>query len=296
LRSKQVASIESGVVKEAARNSTQIPREVYLLGFAQFLGGIGFSTLISSFAIFMLERYDFDALQTGFTMMAGSMVMVAVNVWGVPLSNRHLSLARSVVLGGVVNGLGMIGLAISAQLNASLCAAAVIFAGNALRGATSTAYVGSFTNDSNRGSVFAVAQRFVNLGRMIGPIVATHLADWYGAGSPFVMAGMVALLSAAITFLVDATTSRQAVEQPKKLEKQDTRFAGEWTDEVGSREDIESLGRFVADLLEKRHYQWVSKRADIERLLEHILPELDTSDRCSYVESQRFYNIYGKQF
>merc|ERR1740121_1086292 len=109
----------------------------------------------------------------------------------------------------------------------------------------------------------------------------------------------MSLVSAATTSIVDSTQARredgQKPSKPQPLERKETMFDAEWVDEVGSKEDIEALGRFVAELLSKRHYQWVSKRYQVESLLEHILPELDVSTREAYTQSHGgFFNACCK--
>jgi len=59
-------------------------------------------------------------------------------------------------------------------------------------------------------------------------------------------------------------------------------YGEDWQDEVGSAEDINSLGKYVADLLTKGHYKWVTRRSDIEGLLAKLLPELDIANQELY--------------
>jgi len=69
------------------------------------------------------------------------------------------------------------------------------------------------------------------------------------------------------------------------MKRKPTHYGQDWQNEEGSSKDIEEIGNFVADLLTRRHYKWVSKRADIEQLLDKLLPELETWDKDSYEAS-----------
>jgi len=279
---------------------TPVPSVVYILGFGQFLGGIGFSTMLSSYAVFMLARFDFDTLRVGFSFMGGSIVMMGVNIWGVPFCKKHLSIAKTIVLGGLINSAGFLLFASSVDLVLCLTFFIMAMGGNALRGANSTAYLGSFSDASNRGAVFGVSQMMMNAGRVVGPIVATHLADWYGVQVPFYVAGLMSALSALLVLWVDlfASTPPGKELSAPMLQKQATSFGTDWQDERGSKKDIEELGTFLSELLTKRHYQWVSKRAEIEALLDKLLPELETTDRESYHHSIQTLSLepQGKQF
>merc|ERR1719446_1117548 len=74
-------------------------------------------------------------------------------------------------------------------------------------------------------------------------------------------------------------------EAKKTLQKRNTTFGELWENETGSEEDVKALGKYVAQLLSDRHYKWVSRRADIEKLLDEILPELKVESRDAYEES-----------
>merc|ERR1711972_265865 len=235
----------------------------------------------ASFAIFMLERYNFDGLRTGFCMMVQSMAMMAGNIWGIPFCNARFSLYTTVCVGSVINGAALIAAAFTERWELSVFCMMWVYLGMSLRGASNTAYLSTFSDASNRGAVFGVSQMLVNMGRMLGPVLATHLAGWYGAGTPFLMAGGLAIAQAGITWLVSVLYPAKKAPKPT-LDRQETKFGVEWEDEFGSDEDIQALGRYVADLLSKRHYQWVSKRSQIESMLDHMLPELQTDDRETY--------------
>mmetsp|Transcript_56564 Transcript_56564/g.132695 ORF Transcript_56564/g.132695 Transcript_56564/m.132695 type:complete len:508 (+) Transcript_56564:76-1599(+) len=301
IRSKMCSEAHAGEGGSKSSGSgkatTPVPSVVYILGFGQFLGGIGFSTMLSSYAVFMLARFDFDTLRVGFSFMAGSIVMMMVNVWGVPFCKKHFSIAKSIVLGGLINSFGFFMFAHNDELWLCLFFFIMSMGGNALRGANSTAYLGSFSDSSNRGAVFGVSQMMMNAGRVVGPIVATHLADWYGVGVPFYLAGSMSGFSALLVLWVDSVASLPPKELSEPmLKKQATSFGSDWKDEHGTHKEVEDLGNFVADLLSKRHYQWVSKKAEVEALLDKLLPELQTTDRDSYHHSIQDLEPQGKHY
>uniref|UniRef100_A0A7S4Q3E7 Uncharacterized protein n=1 Tax=Alexandrium monilatum TaxID=311494 RepID=A0A7S4Q3E7_9DINO len=45
-------------------------------------------------------------------------------------------------------------------------------------------------------------------------------------------------------------------------------------DEVGTPEDYEKVGRYIGDLLTRRHYRWVSRQEAVLQVVDRLLPEL----------------------
>merc|ERR1740129_1245356 len=71
-------------------------------------------------------------------------------------------------------------------------------------------------------------------------------------------------------------------EQGHSMVKVTSEFGEDFKDETGSAKDVKELGEFVANLLTRRHYKWVSHRRSVEQLMEEVFPELDTSSRETY--------------
>ena len=53
----------------------------------------------------------------------------------------------------------------------------------------------------------------------------------------------------------------------------------EWKDEVGSPQDVKELGEFMADLLTKNHYDWVTNKQELFEVLRHWFPPLETQSQ-----------------
>ena len=58
-------------------------------------------------------------------------------------------------------------------------------------------------------------------------------------------------------------------------------------DEVGTAHDYEQLGRYVGQLLTRRHYRWVSHRQSVYAMLDQLLPELSTDTPEHMADLQR---------
>lgn len=238
------------------------------------------STLLSSFAIFMEAAYGFDALRVGFSFMAMGVVMMLTNVWFVPFLQKRMATTSLCALGFILNGGGLAIFVCTRNMWLALALFTIASVGTGLRSATNSAVVAVYTTTLNRGKIFGRVQMYQNFGRMVGPICATHMAG-HNPSLPFMVCGAFGAGAALLTLI--APKPRE--ESPPVLEKRPTLFGEEWQDEEGSDKDVEALGRFVADLLKRRHYKWVSRRVQIEQLLETLLPELETRDKCAYEAS-----------
>lgn len=53
-------------------------------------------------------------------------------------------------------------------------------------------------------------------------------------------------------------------------------FGEDWVDDVLSENEMLELGRFVGDLLRKRHLRWASQRDKVELILDAVIPEMPT--------------------
>lgn len=262
-----------------------VPRIINLLGFANFLSGISFSSFLSAFAIFMQARHGFDTLHVGFSFVYNAIIMLLTNIWVVPWLQKRFTKFQVPFLGGLINGIAYFAIVSVNWLPFTFCALAAMAVGSGIKNGSNTLVISSFAHTSNRGKIFGRMMLYTNAGRIVGPIVALHL-EQYSSGMAFIFAGAVGLTSASIILLLGMT---QVKASSVSLEGEPVRrrsgYGQAWEDEEGSKDDIESLGRFVSDLLSKRHYKWVSRRAEIEKLLQMLLPEMETTDPEAYAKS-----------
>eukprot|EP00450_Noctiluca_scintillans_P003708 CAMPEP_0194495426 /NCGR_PEP_ID=MMETSP0253-20130528/13021_1 /TAXON_ID=2966 /ORGANISM="Noctiluca scintillans" /LENGTH=512 /DNA_ID=CAMNT_0039336677 /DNA_START=67 /DNA_END=1605 /DNA_ORIENTATION=+ len=298
LRTKQARKdAAEGKASPNAGEQVKIPLAVHLLGFSNLLMGMGLSTRLSTYAILMKDVFEWSALEIGFNFMAGSLVMMFTNIFICPRITKTLGEAGSLAFGRVLQAIGYVGIAVSGHLWITLVFYAVVSVGDGINFAMTNAYLANFTHPTNRGAVFGAAAVYLNLGRMLGPVTSTHLASYFGSGTPgafgagasFVMAASVSAVGSVIPLMVIRL-------QPQKgkplLEKRDSAYGDDWVDEEGANQDYEALGRKVAAMLQKKHYKWVSRREEVELFLDTIIPELKTSNKDTY-ESEWHSVLHG---
>jgi len=284
LKLQQQQADLTGEADAQKSTSGQVSWKVHTLGVASFLGGISFSTLSAMFAIFMTEKFAWDVLDVGFSWIACSILILLTNIWALPCLRKRINDLQVSVLGCALVGVAMVAFGLADSWISTMIWFGALSVGHGLRMASSAAVIASFTDNSNRGKIFAYIQVYTNCGRMLGPVLATHLAE-FGVGVPFIWTGGLAVIAALINLLAGRKCKKEDEAGGRTMKRKPTHYGQDWQNEEGSSKDIEEIGNFVADLLTRRHYKWVSKRADIEQLLDKLLPELETWDKDSYEAS-----------
>jgi len=149
--------------------------------------------------------------------------------------------------------------------------------GFAFRNAANGPLTALFCDASNRGAVFAQVQMFTNFGRMVGPVVAGHLAELDAVTLPWYFAGSCCMLSALMLPVLrrgtaPGTRERRTISGFTDLLEGEVVF-----DETGTPEDYQRVGEFVGRVLQERNYPWVSHQQAVLEMLDRLLPRLRSS-------------------
>lgn len=169
---------------------------------------------------------------------------------------------------------GEIGLAYAPTLALSLFGMCIVYMGQAVAGCTIATITSVLATDSNRGAVMSMQQMAQALGRVVGPVVLSSLfcvePEWpYVCASVSSIVGMVVLSSLRTTFKSRAESL---------FESEPLSSPPAWADEVFTDEDVEDMGKFLCELLTKRHYKWRGprQRAALKQALELHFPMLSS--------------------
>lgn len=295
------AGAESSITEST---TPSMPLMIHVLGFVGFVTNIASQGNLAMYALFFQNVYGLNSLYVGFLYMAAAVVMIASYAVLLPFIKRIFSSTiRACALGGMWNGAflmclgrtGSICLATGFQycLQASLFTLYSAILGSNVSYALQSTVTASFTSVANRGKIFGYIQFFQNCGKIVGPVISTRMAvaglpgiSGY-MGLPFIINGGLIVVSNIPLFASDLFSKPATDEQRKRLSRNETLYASDWQDEKGSEADVLAMGKYVTNLLSQRHYKWVTRRSDIEALLDHVLPELSTEDRESYDKSFR---------
>lgn len=279
---------EKASASSASPGQTKVPDAVHIVGVGAFLGAIASSSNLATFSLFYQQKYGLIPLYIGFVFIMVSVSMLLSNMIIVPQLTKKLSPTQSMFIGSSISGSFIICLGLSQTLPVSLASMFLATVGGAINASQQSTVVASFSDASNRGKIFGLLQTYSNTGRIIGPIMATHIAG-FGIGRPFLVSGVCTFCAAVVYLNVARFADLTAKDKPKDaqpaLQRRASAYGDEWQDESGNPEDVARIGNFMADLLTKRHYKWVSRREDIENLLENALPELCVGHRDCYVAS-----------
>lgn len=278
--------LKTKMLQESSRSGEskrgKLSWKIYALCVADFLSSIAFMTLVSVFAIFMDERFHpFSALKVGFCQTYQAVVMLLTSIFAVPFLQSRMSTAMVAMFGMVINQVFLWIFPFIYNLPLALFLLGMSGIGFALVGATIPVLFGDFAEDHHRGRVFALLMMSSNLGAMVGPILATYLFQHFDLKSPFLV-GAVLTLSSNIIFLcarrVPFETWKKKGEPPTPL----TPLTPLGLGETGADADVLQLGKFMAKLLQRKGYKWISKREEVERLLDLFVPQLPEEQTTSY--------------
>jgi hypothetical protein len=256
-------------------------------------------------ALFYQKLHGLTTLYTGFVFMGMAGVMLISQLTLKPLLKSYLgwSAISCVVFGGCMQGIGLLCVGQSGSLVYHLTCGYVAQLGGTIVTSQASSIVATFTDVSNRGKIFGAMQTYQNFGKIVGPVVATHIAmngflgigmpggflgdtiavwedadDVHPFGLPFVLSGCLYLIAQAFVFVVKSRLDKQENKPKPRL----TGYGEDWHDETGGPEDIERMGLFMAKLLQERHYKWVSQQDQVQQFLTDLVPEMDVNNKEAY--------------
>jgi multidrug resistance protein len=179
---------------------------------------IAFTAMEAVFPLLTLHRFGWGATQNGYlftyigvivVVMQGGLVGRLVKRWG----ERRLLLMGLVVLAAGLALLPVVG-----GLASLVVALGLLAAGEGAVTPTLSALLSLTSTAETQGEILGVAQGVAGLGRIIGPLVGGALFTAIGAGAPFLVGGVLALVAAGIAALAllrqMPSTSFSAVSAP----------------------------------------------------------------------------------
>merc|ERR1712048_607837 len=140
--------------------------------------------------------------------------------------------------GALINGSGIICLGLSSFIHnqyLSLFCSYMGGMGGAISMSQSGAIVASFTDVSNRGRIFGLIQTFQNVGKIIGPMVATNVAV-HGVlgiipaffGLPFCISGSCVMTAGCVMLASTKFAATPQSPSESKIVRKATSFGAQW--------------------------------------------------------------------
>ncbi|CAB4928706.1 unannotated protein [freshwater metagenome] len=174
-----------------------IPRETIRPGIALGLGNLGYGTM-GAFVVLLLDWRGFGHGATAFVAFTGSLLLTRIGLS--PLPDRIG--ARVTALGsGIVEGLGLLGLAVAHSLPAALAASALMGAGMSMLFPALAILVVDGVSPERRGAAMGGFTAFFDIGFGLGAPFAgiiVSLGEGNHYPTAFAVAGALCILGALI--------------------------------------------------------------------------------------------------
>lgn len=279
-RESRGGQMEDGSPK-AAEVKEKLPWQVMMLSAAAFFGGLTMSASVSMQALFLTKTYGLDVLHVTWVSVGSAVTLVLTGMFVSVRVKNLLGLTWTVVVMNTFGGCLYVFMAFCGYRRLDVwffvVSAWLGSMQSSVAGASTGPLLNEFCDTSNRGRITSTSQMCMNLGRMLGPLTYGHLAQ-YNISAVWLVAGAALFMKAFLTAFVQPAKEERQPSIGRRL----TMYGPDWADEVGSAEDVSRLGKYVADILTKGHYRWVSRKPEIESLLAKLLPELDVANKELY--------------
>ena len=191
---------------------TSIPMATRVLAISSFFSGINFGVIVSMTAIFLDAKLQFDSLHVGFTFVLSALATLATSIWVTGFVQKSVGLKNCGVLGSLLNGLLSIGMAVIPGAWPTIIVMCLARVAMVLRASSNGTILANFTDPSNRGSIFAQQQFATNMGRLVGPVVAGHLAVTDPVFLPWLFGSGCSIISG---FILLAVTMPEGAKEAK---------------------------------------------------------------------------------
>ncbi len=179
---------------------------VQRLCFTYFLFSFAVTQLETVFAFYMLERFGYDARQVAFILVAMALVMVLIQGGGLRFLVAKVGERALLTSGAVV--LASCFAAIPVQSTVALLMIPLLLSsiGRGISQPALMGFVSTAAGEGERGAAMGYFQAAASLARVVGPLVAGALYEWYFA-APFLLAAvlMLVVLSLSVTLPWRAT-------------------------------------------------------------------------------------------
>ncbi|OGF54579.1 MAG: hypothetical protein A2Z21_06780, partial [Candidatus Fraserbacteria bacterium RBG_16_55_9] len=168
---------------------------VGLLLMLGFLSTMALASLFGIFALFAQARFGFGESEMGAVFVAlGIISALGQGVLVGWMINRWAE-ERVIQVSLILSGLGFLGLTLAYDLASLIGLTTLLGLGTSLLGAPLTSLISQRTPPDQQGTIMGVFNSYQSLGRIVGPLLGGVVFDLWGPEYPFIMAGVVFLLT-----------------------------------------------------------------------------------------------------
>ena len=168
------------------------------LATTNFVFGFAVTQLETIFALYMLQRFGYDALQVGLILFAMAIVMGGIQGGGMRRLSTRFGERSLTISGAVLLTAGFAATPLMPSVSWLLAAITALAVGRALLQPSLMTLVSFQTTDESRGSVMSTFQSAASLARVVGPLLAGHAFDLF-EGAPFFIAAAACVVVFALS-------------------------------------------------------------------------------------------------
>ena len=177
------------------------PKALYVLFLTELWERFGYYTMISLMVLYLTRELGMEDGRAGLVFGAYLSLAYLATIGGGFLAERVLGFGRAIIAGATLMALGYFVLATGGAV-ALTAGLSLLVAGMGLFKANVSALLGRFYDgeDPRRSSGFIVFYMGIKMGALLGSLSAGYVAEAWGYGAAFILAGIGKLL-AVITYL-----------------------------------------------------------------------------------------------
>ena len=164
-----------------------------------FVFGFAVTQLETIFALYMLDRFSYDALQVSLILFFMAIVMGGIQGGGMRHLSQRFGERNLTIVGASLLTVGFATTPLTPSVWTLLLPLTLLAVGRALLQPSLMTLISFQTSDESRGSVMSTFQSAASLARVIGPLVAGFAYD-QAEGAPFFVASAACLIVLAMSF------------------------------------------------------------------------------------------------
>ena len=274
-------------------SSTEIPKEVKILGCLNILNMMGWTSYVAMFGYYLILKYGISTLALGYITLSSATLYVFTNVVIFNQLSKRIGVYMCAFTGLLIFSpfLAILPLFNNIWLTVG-CIGIGACLGNGLVFPSISAMAADYTNPNNRGKVLAFSTACLNIGRVIGPMYHGFI---YQINPDLVFYSASIFVFLAWICIVYMIVQNPQLRYPKKLKvnksegiKAKDEQDWEWIPDKPTKKDYQKLGKFLGKMLSNRNYNWVSHYDPLTQFLKDIFPPVRTSSLKDHIEDIQF--------
>lgn len=156
-----------------------------------FLATLGMAQLETSFALYLLQKFNLQAFHAGLILTFFGFIMAGIQGGAIGKLAKKFGEVKLIVAGSLLGAIGLIGSAYMPVLSLFVVFLTIHAIGYAVTNPSLMSLTSQYAEEGAQGGTLGVYQSAGSLGRILGPLFAGILFDYWGVDKPFLVAGFI---------------------------------------------------------------------------------------------------------